>query len=483
MTKTKISPVSTPPGSPLNTIAWGDGCGNYYRCVLPMRGLTRAGFITSTQEPDVSRDLSSPPDILLMHRLDDLRVRRQIRDLAGSLVVFDEDNNMLHTSYEEYNIPPGEWAEGCPPRPGEMAYAYTQRVQLWGASVLWDAREALGSLSAFDQAVNPIIKQVCGHWYMSPADRARQWAVLSAVRAASTKTEALAATRSLSPWSTYLSLIDMADVMTVSTPGLEAVYAHHCRGTTEIRVIPNCIDLAIPCYAEPQRVPHEGIIIGWAGSQTHSPDLRLLADVIATILREYDGQNGKASVSLMIGGNPVTFGEAFDGLPGAAAFAATLEQRFPATWRPQSEVETVRSACGRYIYRSYTSDTEAVPAMYADVDLGVVPNVIGTPFNTARSDVKGLEMAGVGVPCIASPIPSYVEWRKDNGTGAIVLPDNETTSWLEALRRLIDDEQLRRRMGAEALAFAQTRSIDLWAPRWMDVYTEAARRKGLAWAA
>jgi hypothetical protein len=38
-------------------------------------------------------------------------------------------------------------------------------------------------------------------------------------------------------------------------------------------------------------------------------------------------------------------------------------------------------------------------------------------------------------------------------------------------------------MRAEALAFAQTRSIDVWAPRWMEVYQEAARRKRLSWAA
>jgi glycosyltransferase involved in cell wall biosynthesis len=96
--------------------------------------------------------------------------------------------------------------------------------------------------------------------------------------------------------------------------------------------------------------------------------------------------------------------------------------------------------------------------------------------------VKGLEFAGMGVPCVAPPIPAYQEWRGTTGTGAIVLPDNEPASWYQALKSLIDDEALRRRMSRQALAFAQTRSIDLWAPRWMEVYQEAAARKGLAWA-
>jgi len=473
-----VEQVREYPRTPLTMIAWGDGCGEYYRCDLPLRAFTRAGFITGTQVADVSRALPFEPDILLLHRIDDLRVRRQVRALDGSLLIFDEDNNMLQTTVEEHNLS-WEFAEDCPHQPGERAIAYAERVLLWGAGALWDAREALGSVALFDQHIGPLIKQQCEASYMSAADGERLRAASRAVRAASTKAKALAVVRSLTSGATYLDLIDMADVMTVSTPELAALYAR-C-GTRDIRVMPNCIDLVLPCYAEPQRVPHEGVIIGWAG--THSSDLRVCADVIAALLREYDGQHGKARVALMVGGDPDAFGEAFGGLPGVAAFAATLKLRFPAGWRPQGEFEEVRSPCGRYICRSFTSNAEMVPAMYADVDIGIVPNVIGTPNNTTRSDVKGLEMAGVGVPCVASPIPAYVEWRKDNATGAVVLADNKTVSWLEALRRLIDDEELRGRMAAEALAFAQTRSIDVWAPRWMEVYSEAAIDKGLNWAA
>jgi glycosyltransferase involved in cell wall biosynthesis len=103
-------------------------------------------------------------------------------------------------------------------------------------------------------------------------------------------------------------------------------------------------------------------------------------------------------------------------------------------------------------------------------------------INDAGSDLKGLELAAMNVPCIASPIPSYVEWRKDNDTGCIVLPDNEPATWIEALTRLIEDTGMRQRMAGEARRFAETRSIDAWAPRWMAVYLEAARRLGLSWA-
>ncbi len=42
------------------------------------------------------------------------------------------------------------------------------------------------------------------------------------------------------------------------------------------------------------------------------------------------------------------------------------------------------------------------------------------------------------------------------------------------LRTLIDDADLRRRMGRDAWEYAQTRSIDVCAHRWLDVYQKAA---------
>jgi glycosyltransferase involved in cell wall biosynthesis len=148
----------------------------------------------------------------------------------------------------------------------------------------------------------------------------------------------------------------------------------------------------------------------------------------------------------------------------------------------QEGIEFIDSACGRFRYCFWTRDIEEAPLMFDDVDIGLVPNRPHAKINLAKSDLKGLEMAGMGVPCIASPLRSYRAWRRE-GTGCIVLEEHATRDWIEALRRMIEDAALRRRMADEALAFAQTRSIDVWAPKWMEAYQEAARRTGKPWSA
>jgi glycosyltransferase involved in cell wall biosynthesis len=255
-----------------------------------------------------------------------------------------------------------------------------------------------------------------------------------------------------------------------------------------IHVLPNAIDLALPSYvaartrsAKAPSTARTEVVIGWTGSLTHGRDFACVAPALERILEEYDGADGRPLVRLALGGDNNLW-DSLCHVPGVPAF---IEKVALIRLEEIAAIgfETIVSDCGRFSFMTPTSDIDAVPRMYDGVDIGVVPLRVGSAANTPKSDLKGLEMAGMGVPCIASPIPSYVQWRGQPGTGAIVLPDNETTSWLEALRRLIDDEQLRRRMADEALTFARTRSSDRWAPRWMDVYREAAARKGLAWAA
>jgi glycosyltransferase involved in cell wall biosynthesis len=78
-------------------------------------------------------------------------------------------------------------------------------------------------------------------------------------------------------------------------------------------------------------------------------------------------------------------------------------------------------------------------------------------------------MAGMGVPSIASPLPSYREARTA-GTGAIVLEEHSATAWEAALRLLIDDRAYRERLAREALAFALTRDINRRCDEWLEAY-------------
>jgi glycosyltransferase involved in cell wall biosynthesis len=131
---------------------------------------------------------------------------------------------------------------------------------------------------------------------------------------------------------------------------------------------------------------------------------------------------------------------------------------------------TIESENRRYVYHPIASVAQ-YPCMYGSVDIGIVPNRVGTPFQESRSDVKGWEMVAMGVPCIASPLSEYRKWRGD-GTGCIIVEGNNREYWRDALRMLIENEQLRKRLAREAYRFARTRSIDKWTSRWLYAYTQ-----------
>lgn len=72
-------------------------------------------------------------------------------------------------------------------------------------------------------------------------------------------------------------------------------------------------------------------------------------------------------------------------------------------------------------------------ALVDNLDIGVVPLEI-TPFNQAKSALKGLEMAALGVPFVASPTDAY---QRFNVRGAGVLA-NSPGVWAKYLLRLME---------------------------------------------
>lgn len=82
-------------------------------------------------------------------------------------------------------------------------------------------------------------------------------------------------------------------------------------------------------------------------------------------------------------------------------------------------------------------------------DIGLAP-LTDTPFNRAKSDVKLLDYAAIGMAALASDVPAY---RADAGAGAVLTDD-----WTVALAAMIDDAE-----GTRARAAAAT--AHLWSAR------------------
>lgn len=221
----------------------------------------------------------------------------------------------------------------------------------------------------------------------------------------------------------------LADMVVVSTPALARRYGGHGR----VAVVPNCIPAR---YLTITAEPHEGLRVGWSGSvTTHPTDLQVTRGAVA---RAIDGHARMAVV----------------GTGAGVQDALNLLSPPDATgWLP----------IDRY------------PEALATFDVGIVPLDL-IPFNEAKSDLKGLEMAAVGVPFVASPTGQYARLI---GSGAGMLAD-KPKAWFRQLRRLLEVPELRAEMAAAGRAVAAGRTIEGNTDRWWDAWTSCLTHRRAA---
>jgi hypothetical protein len=90
-------------------------------------------------------------------------------------------------------------------------------------------------------------------------------------------------------------------------------------------------------------------------------------------------------------------------------------------------------------HNSMTGFTGARPQYYGNVfmpiDIGIVP-LHPSPFNEAKSNLKGLEYSLSGIPFIASSTQEYRDLN-DKGVGRVAKTSKE---WLKNLKQLLDPE-------------------------------------------
>lgn len=109
----------------------------------------------------------------------------------------------------------------------------------------------------------------------------------------------------------------------------------------------------------------------------------------------------------------------------------------------------------------------AYPSLFDHFNIGLVPLRM-TPFNFAKSDIKGLEYGAAGIPWIASATPAYLDLAA-TGAGAVA---KRPKDWLRNLDRLLDPDE-HRKAGQAARMAAETRDVRLTWTNWLDAYTQA----------
>ncbi len=180
----------------------------------------------------------------------------------------------------------------------------------------------------------------------------------------------------------------------------------------DVRVLPNMLpDDYWP--TQPKLPDGRGpLVIGWAGSATHSEDFKLIAGVLSQVLERCE----HAEVWL------------------AGAQPGWLE--------PHDRL--------RYVP---TVPLQQYAQLLSSFDIAIAP-LWDSKFNQCKSDLKVLEYSMIGLPVVASRVASYAASVRHGETGMLA---SNPKDWLRCLSRLVEDATLRERIGLSARRFAESR--------------------------
>lgn len=225
-------------------------------------------------------------------------------------------------------------------------------------------------------------------------------------------------------WRNLSEACRYATLVTATTPALIDRYAAHGRG----RVLPNF--LARHYYD----VEHDDSrIIGWpAALHSHPNDPAVVGPAIARLVAEGE----RFHVTSTGEGAGRAFGLADD-----------------------SHVEMLRAP---------VELSDWPRALAERIGIGIAP-LADTKFNAAKSWLKPLELAAVGVPWVGSP---SVEYRRLNSAGCGVIAKTPQ-DWYKMVRFLARNEWFRREESEKGRAVAREFALEKHAWRWWEAWQDA----------
>ncbi|HBG59264.1 MAG TPA: hypothetical protein DDW97_00615, partial [Anaerolineaceae bacterium] len=206
-----------------------------------------------------------------------------------------------------------------------------------------------------------------------------------------------------------MSAIIDADLVLVPTEEMRKVVESF---NPNVIVLPNYLDDTIWQLKEPiQKESDEPIVLGYMGSNSHTPDLGIIEPVLRDLLSKYKGK-----LKLEVWGTPLP-----DGLQG---FEGVL-------WHPSPT-------------NVYTDFVEFFQSLKFDL---VIAPLADNLFNRCKSNLKFLEYSAIGAPGVYSQIPPYEGIVEDGVNGFLA---SNKTEWFDKLSMLIEKPELRRQMGIAA---------------------------------
>jgi glycosyltransferase involved in cell wall biosynthesis len=198
-----------------------------------------------------------------------------------------------------------------------------------------------------------------------------------------------------------------------------------------IYFLPNLVDRRIWGAPVKEKKSSDQIVIGYCGSTSHSYDFKSVTPAIRHILEKYRGR----VLFKFVGCVP-------EGLRGLANIIHTE------------------------IIEPYDQYARFVKNSRFDIAIAVLED---NEFSQSKSNIKFLEYSICGYPGIYSRVGPYVDSVEHNETGLLI--GNTVDEWITAMERLIEDEQLRKRIGAKAYeCVTQKYSLQKRFSEWIDTY-------------
>jgi glycosyltransferase involved in cell wall biosynthesis len=212
--------------------------------------------------------------------------------------------------------------------------------------------------------------------------------------------------------------------------GNATLEAYARRFNPRVSVIPTPVDTEH--YAQRDAATNgRPVVIGWIGSPTTAAYLALIQPALAQIQRRYP----QVAVRIVGAGNP----------------PLRLDNLSAAGWQLDREVQELHR-----------------------FDIGLMP-MPDSEWTRGKCGFKALLYMSVGMPVVASPVGVASDIVRDGVNGFLA---SSTDAWIARLGRLIEDPDLRARMGQAGRAIAQREySLATHAPRFVQVLQRAAEER------
>jgi glycosyltransferase involved in cell wall biosynthesis len=228
----------------------------------------------------------------------------------------------------------------------------------------------------------------------------------------------------------------MADCITVSTEHLKVMVRKELgKKCPPVEVVENAIDFDWfrPVQAPYRKEKNGKVIVGWAGTNTHEGDVKKVFELIPELMLD---------------------------LPQMEFELVGMEM--PKSWEKVKDRVRVREFVPVAEFAANWASWQW--------DIALAP-LERNKFNLSKSNIKMLEAAALHIPCVSSNVSSYAKFCHSNSLLRQTVMAECRADWEENIRSLVENEELRHRVGEEMyrVAFEQY-NVEKRVDRWKEVF-------------